>query len=90
LNPEKNLHRGHDQPSTEVAIHSTLTEDLYVILAGHEGEVATFKVLVNPLVVWIWIGGGVMALGTILALSPDRRRRKALTSHKIERKEERR
>jgi cytochrome c-type biogenesis protein CcmF len=89
LNPEKNLHRGHDQPSTEVAIHSTLTEDLYVILAGYEGEVATFKVLVNPLVVWIWIGGGVMALGTILALSPDRRRRKELTSHKIERKEER-
>jgi cytochrome c-type biogenesis protein CcmF len=88
LNPEKNLHKGHDQPSTEVAIHSTLTEDLYVILAGYEGEVATFKVLVNPLVVWIWIGGGVMALGTLLALSPDRRRRKRIPSQKIVGEEE--
>jgi cytochrome c-type biogenesis protein CcmF len=88
LTPEKNLHRGHDQPATEVDIHSTLKEDLYVILAGHEGEVATFKVLVNPLVVWLWIGGGVMALGTILVLFPERRRRKAISSQEIDGEEE--
>lgn len=82
LAPEKNFHRGHDQPSTEVAIHSTLKEDLYVILAGHEDEIATFKVLINPLVVWIWIGGGVMAVGTILVLFPDRRREKGILQQK--------
>jgi len=85
LTPEKNHHRGHDQPATEVAIHSTLKEDLYVILAGYEGEIATFKVLVNPLVVWIWIGGGVMGLGTIVALFPDRRRRSRIASKKLHR-----
>ena len=30
---------------------------------------------INPLIVWLWIGGGFMALGTILALSPRLRRR---------------
>jgi cytochrome c biogenesis factor len=29
---------------------------------------------VNPMVLWLWIGGGVMALGTIVALLPVRRR----------------
>lgn len=87
LTPEKNFHKGHDQPTTEVAIHSTLKEDLYVILAGYDGESATFKVLVNPLVVWLWIGGGVMALGTILALSPDRKRKGRVPSQGIDGRE---
>ena len=30
---------------------------------------------VNPMVVWLWTGGGVMALGTAIALVPGRRRR---------------
>jgi cytochrome c-type biogenesis protein CcmF len=30
---------------------------------------------VNPMILWLWIGGGVMALGTILALAPRLRRR---------------
>ena len=48
-------------------------DDLYVILSGlsplREGQ-ATVKVMVRPLVSWIWIGGGVMMLGTVLALWP--------------------
>ncbi len=74
LTPEKNLHRGQDQPTTEVAIHSNLKEDLYVVLAGYEGDVATFKVLVTPLVIWIWIGGTIMALGTTFAMFPNRKK----------------
>jgi hypothetical protein len=35
----------------------------------------TLGVRVNPMIVWLWIGGGFMALGTILALSPRLRRR---------------
>lgn len=74
LYPERNFHQGHDQPATEVAIRSTLKEDLYVILAGYDGDTATFKVLVNPLVIWLWIGGAVMTLGTIFAMLPDRKK----------------
>jgi cytochrome c-type biogenesis protein CcmF len=71
LTPEKNIHKGQDQTASEVAIHSTLKEDVYVILAGHENDIATFKVLVNPLVMWLWIGGTVMGLGTIFAMLPN-------------------
>jgi cytochrome c-type biogenesis protein CcmF len=76
LSPEKALFRGQENPTTEVAIHMTLKEDLYVILAGYGKDWATFKVLVNPLVVWLWIGGGIMALGTVIVMLPDRRKRK--------------
>ncbi len=75
LYPEKNFHRGQDQAATEVAIRSTLKEDLYVVLAGYENDMATFKVLVTPLVIWIWIGGTVMALGTVFAMLPDHKRK---------------
>ena len=33
------------------------------------------RVVVQPLIVWLWIGGGVMALGTVLAAWPGGRRR---------------
>jgi cytochrome c-type biogenesis protein CcmF len=81
LYPEKNFHQGHDQPATEVAIHSTLKEDIYVVLAGYEEDTVTFKVLVTPLVIWIWIGGTVMALGTIFAMLPDRRKLRGTVRH---------
>jgi cytochrome c-type biogenesis protein CcmF len=75
LSPEKSLYKSQDQPTTEVAIHSTLKEDFYVILAGHDKDTATFKVLVNPLVIWLWIGGGVMAIGTVIVMLPNRRKK---------------
>ena len=74
LTPEKYLHRSY-QPVTEVAIRSTLLEDLYVILIGWEDDGTTsFKILVNPLISWIWVGGVVFILGGLIALWPERRR----------------
>ncbi len=64
-------------PIGRAVFRSTLTEDLYLILSGFsqvgEGEV-TLKALVRPLLAWIWIGGGVMAVGTLLAVWPFRPR----------------
>ena len=73
LVPEKTLFKSQEQPTTEVAIHTTLKEDLYVILAGYGEDWITLKVLINPLVVWLWIGGVVMGLGTLIVMLPDRR-----------------
>lgn len=72
LVPVKNSYPGQEQVSTEVAIRTTLKEDLYVILedAGTDGS-ASFKVVINPLVVWLWIGGGVLLLGTVIAFWPE-------------------
>jgi cytochrome c-type biogenesis protein CcmF len=78
LSPEKSLFIGQEQPTTEVAIHTNLKEDVYVILAGYGKDWATFKVLVNPLVIWLWIGGVIMAFGAIIVMLPDRRKRKKI------------
>jgi cytochrome c-type biogenesis protein CcmF len=75
ITPEKDYHRNQPEPTTEVAIRTTLAEDLYVILAGWEagGEVASFKAVINPLVVWLWVGGVVLTAGTTFALWPSAR-----------------
>jgi len=72
LSPELNLHSNMQQRVSEVAVLSTLREDLYVALIGWEeyGELASFLILVNPLVMWLWIGGGLMVAGTVIALWP--------------------
>jgi cytochrome c-type biogenesis protein CcmF len=72
ITPEKDYHRNQPEPTTEVAIRTT-PEDLYVILAGWEadGALASFKVVINPLVVWLWIGGVVLTAGTTFALWPS-------------------
>jgi len=75
ITPEKHLHRTFEQPMTEVSIHFDLLRDLYVIFSpvNREGR-AYFKVLINPLVIWIWVGGLLLTLGGIYALIPNRRR----------------
>lgn len=63
------------QPATEVGLRSTLKEDVYVILADYDqtANIATVSVLVNPLVLWIWLGGIVMVLGSVIAIYPDKK-----------------
>jgi len=56
------------------AVHrSSISDDIYLILSGFselDKNQATLKVLVRPLVVWIWIGGFVILLGTLVAILP--------------------
>ena len=55
------------QALTHVAITTTPTSDVYVVLAatGTDGS-ASFRIFVNPLVTWIWAGGAVIILGVVL------------------------
>jgi len=75
LEAERRSYINAKQPTTEVAIRSTLLEDLYVTMPGidRNGEI-TLKVAVNPLLIWIWLGSGLMVLGGILAIIPSRRK----------------
>jgi cytochrome c-type biogenesis protein CcmF len=59
------------------SVHTGPIEDVYLTLVSSpkDGGRITLGVRVNPMILWLWIGGGVMALGTILALAPRLRRR---------------
>ncbi len=72
LAPEKRFYTASQQPSTVVANHSTLASDLYVIYEGKNPDTdrPIIKVFLNPLINWIWIGVGIVALGTLVALAP--------------------
>ena len=73
--PAKWFFRKHEQePTTEVAIRRGPSEDLYIVMPAFDlkDQTASLHLVVNPLVNWIWIGFGVMALGTGIALLPER------------------
>ena len=72
--PEKEFYKDQNQPVTEVDLISTLKEDVYMILADFNPETsaATIKVYVKPMVKWMWLGGWVIAFGTMIAVWPDR------------------
>jgi cytochrome c-type biogenesis protein CcmF len=74
LRPAKWFFHNHEnEPTTEVAIRRAPAEDLYVTLGNYdlaEGNV-TLKVVVNPVVDWIWFGFMLLAIGTGIALMPD-------------------
>ncbi len=76
LKPRMNFYdavRGREMgPTTEVGLHTTPREDVYVVFNGWEenGELAAFEFFVNPLMLWMWIGGLVMMAGTLFALWP--------------------
>src|SRR5262249_57619965 len=68
-----NASQGIGTPS----VRTGLREDVYLTLVSspnQQGRV-TIGVAVNPMVLWLWVGGGVIAAGTLLALSPSLRRR---------------
>ena len=62
--------------STRAAIRSTPVEDLYVLFSEvqPDGGSAAFRLLVNPMVWWMWWAGVVMVVGTVVALWPARQR----------------
>jgi cytochrome c-type biogenesis protein CcmF len=65
------------EPSTEVGIMSSWRQDVYVVLAGvRDDEVAEIRVTFNPLVRWVWLGGGLMAFGGLIVMWPQAQRRR--------------
>jgi len=57
------------------SVRTGLFEDVYLTLVSSPTETGrvTLGIAVNPMVLWLWIGGAVMALGTVVALVPGRR-----------------
>ncbi len=73
MKPEYRVYKTSEQPTTEVALHKGLDEDLYVVFTGttETGNRAILQVYVNPLVSWLWIGTLVLIFGTLITLLPN-------------------
>ena len=72
MNPQRSFYPSFNMASTLAAIRSTPVEDLYVVPSENltDGSVG-FRILVNPLMWWMWVAGPVMILGTVIALWPQ-------------------
>jgi cytochrome c-type biogenesis protein CcmF len=76
LNPALKFFPSQQSPIGRAVHRSTLSEDIYLILSGFsqvDQNQATLKALVRPLVIWMWIGGFVIALGTLICIWPMRK-----------------
>jgi cytochrome c-type biogenesis protein CcmF len=73
LYPERRFFKSSQQPSTMPAVYSTIREDLYLVYSGvnQDNGHPIIKAHLNPLVKWIWLGGHILLLGTLLALVPS-------------------
>jgi cytochrome c-type biogenesis protein CcmF len=66
------------QPITEVGIKYTARQDVYVVLAGvRDKDNAELRVVFNPLVIWVWLGGFIMMIGGLIVMWPQAERRNA-------------
>jgi cytochrome c-type biogenesis protein CcmF len=78
LDPRLNYYRsrGASDPITTPSVRTRADNDLYINLIAFErdGSSATVHVIVEPLVVWIWVGGFIVAMGALIGLWPRRRR----------------
>jgi cytochrome c-type biogenesis protein CcmF len=74
MNPARFNFRKGTEPTTEVDIHEGIDEDVYIILTGYSTDtgLANFRVYINPLINWVWIGFVMLAFGTFICLIPQR------------------
>jgi cytochrome c-type biogenesis protein CcmF len=67
--PEKVFYGNWEQPSSEVAIISSVLEDLYIVLSAWEQDGrGTFIVKVNPMMNWLWFGSFMIVIGSLFAV----------------------
>ena len=73
-----------NMPMTIAGAHSTLENDVYVLLIAGGSQQATFRIYINPLVNLVWWGGIILIIGTAIAAypkvapAPNRREREAV------------
>ncbi|MDT8305175.1 MAG: heme lyase CcmF/NrfE family subunit [Anaerolineae bacterium] len=83
LTPRTELYTRSGQPMTIPSLRSTIEEDFYVIMVNWEtvlANEATFRVFLNPLINWVWAGGLIFVIGTLIAAWPSPARERVAAS----------
>jgi cytochrome c-type biogenesis protein CcmF len=76
--PALSQYPGFGQLIGTPSVKTGLKEDVYLTitrLPESPGGEVTLRVIIQPMTLWLWVGGGIMAFGTVLAAWPGRRRR---------------
>jgi cytochrome c-type biogenesis protein CcmF len=72
INPKRSFYPSFNMAATRAAIRSTPVEDLYVVPSENlENGSVGLRILVNPLIWWMWVAGPVLVLGTLISLWPQ-------------------
>ncbi|MFG0286302.1 MAG: heme lyase CcmF/NrfE family subunit [Phycisphaerales bacterium JB039] len=89
LMPERRFYDKAENPSAEVAIRSSLREDVYVALVGWEGggKSIAIQAMVNPLTMWLWIGATMTVGAGVFCMLPRLLPRTALAPSPVARME---
>ncbi|MBI1900716.1 MAG: heme lyase CcmF/NrfE family subunit [Planctomycetia bacterium] len=73
LVPAQHFHRLQQEWTTEVAIQSTWGGDFYTILhSGTADGQVSLTFVENPMMRWLWLGGGIIVAGALIRLWPQR------------------
>jgi cytochrome c-type biogenesis protein CcmF len=73
MKPAKFIYLRQKMPTSEVAIRRGFREDLYISPGqiNPDTKLASFKLHVNPLTSWIWVGALILLFGSVIAMWPD-------------------
>ena len=76
MRPKRSFYPGFNMASTRAAIRSTPIEDFYVVPSENmpDGSVG-FRIMINPLIWWMWVAGPFVILGTLVSLWPRKVKR---------------
>jgi cytochrome c-type biogenesis protein CcmF len=85
VEPRMNYYKVSDQPVPTPDVQSSIKGDLYVNLMAFDanGANATVKVIIEPLVPWIWFGGLVVVFGAVIGMFYGGRRRAATVPARV-------
>jgi len=75
LYPRTDFYMDAQQNMTIPGVRSTLADDVYILLVDWQpatAQGATFKLYINPLVNWLWIGSFLFLFGVIIAAWPEK------------------
>ncbi len=75
LRPQKRMYPQTQTPTTESAIHAINMGHIFLTMPEvSEDGVAVARGVLNPLILWVWGGGGIMGLGVILNILRPRKK----------------
>jgi cytochrome c-type biogenesis protein CcmF len=86
LNPRIDYYFDSQQTMTIPGNRSTLKDDLYILLVDWEpvsSSGATFKIYVNPLVNWLWLGSLLFLVGIVIAAWPEKEAERVAAKAKV-------